>query len=90
MAIPTTDIAKNTQIIASIKQIVWIELQVTMLYNKDVTKVEIYVSNPVSIPAVNEIVESLIMDMSSTGCTYHTRRLITQFSVLEVPHSKCR
>lgn len=61
-------------------------LTVAMMYNKNVTDINIYVTNSISKEPVNALVESYVMEMSTTGCPLYTRETLPPFKVLDVPH----
>lgn len=61
-------------------------LEVVMLYNRNVTMVEIYVERyKISRDAVVRIVENAAMEMILSGCPDATRETLTPYKVLEVP-----
>ncbi|XP_069124119.1 uncharacterized protein [Argopecten irradians] len=64
-----------------------IPLKTVMMYNHDVTLVIIYVRNAMSLSAVAEVVENLIQNMATTGCTLYTRKIITPYTIETVPAS---
>lgn len=60
-----------------------------MLYNRNVTMVEIYVERyKISRDAVVRIVENAAMEMILSGCPDATRETLTPYTVLEVPTGK--
>ena len=58
------------------------------LHNKDVTKVEIFVSDTAALVAVDGAVESMIADWVKSGCPRYTRETIAPFEVKEMSSSK--
>ncbi|XP_033102568.1 uncharacterized protein LOC117105515 [Anneissia japonica] len=56
-------------------------LQVLMVYNKDVTDIEINVAATVNMNSVINVMKSLIMDWSTTGCPDYSRESMPPFSV---------
>ena len=59
-----------------------------MLYNKDVTKIEIYVTNEISLEAVDSVVQNFATEWTTTGCLLYTRSALAPFEVLPVPRRK--
>ena len=59
-----------------------------MLYNKDVTKIHIYVMKSISKEPVSGLVESYVKEFATTGCPKYTRETVAEFEVLDPPHSK--
>ena len=70
-------------------QSVFLSLQVVFLHNKDVTNVEIFVSDTAALVAVDGAVESMIADWVKNGCPRYTRETIAPFEVKEMSSSKC-
>ncbi|KAK3601832.1 hypothetical protein CHS0354_041752 [Potamilus streckersoni] len=61
-------------------------LKTVMLYNPNVTKIEIYVVSPASKDAVRKIVETSASDFVNNGCPEHSRFALTPYEVLDIPH----
>lgn len=59
-----------------------------MLYNKDVTMVNIYVMQSISKEAVSGVVEGYVKEFATTGCPKYTRETVAEFEVMDPPHSK--
>ncbi|XP_071106075.1 uncharacterized protein [Haliotis cracherodii] len=60
-------------------------LQVVMLYNKNVTSVEVYVSSPGSKDAVSAAVENMILEWSTNGYPAVTREFIAPYTLMDLP-----
>ncbi|XP_046337831.1 uncharacterized protein LOC124119387 isoform X2 [Haliotis rufescens] len=60
-------------------------LQVVMLYNKNVTSVEVYVSSPGSKDAVGAAVENMILEWSTNGYPAVTREFIAPYTLMDLP-----
>lgn len=59
-----------------------------MLYNKNVTSVEVYVSSPGSKDAVSAAVENMILEWSTNGYPAVTREFIAPYTLMDLP--KCK
>lgn len=62
-------------------------LQTAMLYNKDVTMVNIYVMQSISKEAVSGVVEGYVKEFATTGCPKYTRETVAEFEVMDPPHT---
>lgn len=56
-----------------------------MLYNKDVSLVNVYVFSEASVSIVNQVLQDMVEDMSQTGCPYYTRDTLPPFYVGGIP-----
>ncbi|CAC5373291.1 unnamed protein product [Mytilus coruscus] len=61
-------------------------LQTAMLYNKDVTKVHVYVLNAHSKEVVDGVLQGFTREFATTGCPKYTRETVAEFEVLDPPH----
>ncbi|ESO84934.1 hypothetical protein LOTGIDRAFT_235988 [Lottia gigantea] len=60
-------------------------LQDAMLYNKNVTDVEVFVLEKSKMDAVDSVIQSAVADWSSSGCPKVTREIIAPSKVLPLP-----
>ncbi|XP_035662269.1 uncharacterized protein LOC118406388 [Branchiostoma floridae] len=65
-------------------------LQVAMVYNKDVTGVTIYVTNPDVVADVETAARKFVEDWATSACTEHTRDTIAPLTVEAAPAAKRR
>lgn len=66
-------------------------LEVVMLYNRNVTKIEIYVTRyTIAKDAVRGVVEKAAQNFVTMGCPAVTRATLTPYEILEVPPDKVR
>lgn len=60
-----------------------------MLYNKNVTRVQIYVERyNIARDAVKSVVEQAAKTMANNGCLDVTRETLTPYEILQVPSGK--
>ncbi|XP_067670935.1 uncharacterized protein [Haliotis asinina] len=60
-------------------------LQAVMLYNKNVTNVEVYVSSSGSKDAVSAAIENMILEWSTNGYPTVTREIIAPYTIKDMP-----
>ncbi|XP_050391144.1 uncharacterized protein LOC126810218 [Patella vulgata] len=60
-------------------------LEVAMLYNKNVTKVQVFVNEDSKRDAVENVIQTYVADWSSIGCPKYTREVIAPSDVLPMP-----
>lgn len=64
-------------------------LQVVMMYNRNVTRVEVYVERyRLSRDSVKGVIETFAADMVTYGCPQLVREILAPYDILEVPQGK--
>ncbi|CAG2185787.1 unnamed protein product [Mytilus edulis] len=61
-------------------------LQTAMLYNKDVTKIQVFVLNAHSKEVVDGVLQGFTREFATTGCPKYSRETVAEFEILDPPH----
>ncbi|XP_041364851.1 uncharacterized protein LOC121380136 [Gigantopelta aegis] len=61
-------------------------LRAVVVYNKNVTDIEVYVMNEASRDAVEATIENLVAEWSTSSCPLYTREFIAQTTVRSLSH----